>query len=496
MTRAAIYARVSKIDKDDPKSIPTQRADCRALAEEIGADVVGEFVDKGRSGYDPKVKREQYEAMLKLIGAGGIDCVITQDVDRLFRQDKERVRFDELTKPVRMDTIRFTDGSAIDLATAKGREAFRDAGSKAEAYADRLSEKVQRKHRRIAGSGLPNGGQVPFGYDRVRIPDGVDEDGEPRFRKTLVVNEAQADAIRDACAAILSGETLRGVTRQWNAAGFKTGWGRPWQAKAVRTVLLSGRIVGLRDRTEKDPRTGKRSRLDPLPADWEPIVSKDSQAKVRRLLSDPTRGGRFPGRDGRNTSPSRHLLSGLLVCGTCGRGLIGQNAGLKGNRFLTYTCLGASDHPTGGRPRIRADRAEAFVIDQADGVRRAAVVVTDPAKVSKELRDREAEVQGKMAKLAEMLAADAMSAEQFAIVNRPLVEELETIRSERDAAAAPTTTWADVYGGPTDPNDTASIRDWLDRLIVRAVLKPAGRSKFVAAADRIEIVWREGVTAP
>jgi len=42
----------SPLDADDPKSIPTQRADCRTLAEEIGADVIGEFVDKGRSGYD------------------------------------------------------------------------------------------------------------------------------------------------------------------------------------------------------------------------------------------------------------------------------------------------------------------------------------------------------------------------------------------------------------------------------------------------------------
>ena len=31
-----------------------------------------------------------------MIAADGINCVIVQDVDRLFRQDKERVRFDEL----------------------------------------------------------------------------------------------------------------------------------------------------------------------------------------------------------------------------------------------------------------------------------------------------------------------------------------------------------------------------------------------------------------
>src|SRR3569623_263592 len=85
MKRCAIYCRIS----EDPKSragraghaanVKTQEKDCRALAADVGGDVVEVFVDNDVSAAKATVKRPEFERMMKALDAGEFDGVIAHD---------------------------------------------------------------------------------------------------------------------------------------------------------------------------------------------------------------------------------------------------------------------------------------------------------------------------------------------------------------------------------------------------------------------------------
>src|SRR6266511_5634767 len=94
--RAAVYARISRASENDSLGVERQAVLCRQLAAERGWKVVGEFSDNGRSAYTRGLRRDGYDRLLQAIAWGKVDVVLTYHVDRLFRQDKERLRFYEV----------------------------------------------------------------------------------------------------------------------------------------------------------------------------------------------------------------------------------------------------------------------------------------------------------------------------------------------------------------------------------------------------------------
>ena len=82
MPRVAIYARVSEADRDDPKSIPVQLADCRDRAEAEGWGVVGEYVDQGISAWKTSRKRPEYERLISDCESGRVDIILVRETDK------------------------------------------------------------------------------------------------------------------------------------------------------------------------------------------------------------------------------------------------------------------------------------------------------------------------------------------------------------------------------------------------------------------------------
>jgi len=80
-----IYCRLSKDDgtQGDSASISTQRAILTDYVKKQGWRVASEYVDDGYSGTN--FQRPRFQAMIKDIEAGLIDCVVTKDLSRLGR---------------------------------------------------------------------------------------------------------------------------------------------------------------------------------------------------------------------------------------------------------------------------------------------------------------------------------------------------------------------------------------------------------------------------
>ncbi|HEX2273822.1 MAG TPA: recombinase family protein [Acidimicrobiales bacterium] len=118
------------------------------------------------------------------------------------------------------------------------------------------SRRVRRKHLELAEQGKP-AGQVGWG----------------------VRSDAERGLVREAVRRVLDGDGLMTIARNWNERGVPGATGRPWTVKALRKVLLSSRIAGLREHGV-DP---SRRVLGPLA----PAVWKEQSTARRGTTSDP-----------------------------------------------------------------------------------------------------------------------------------------------------------------------------------------------------------------
>src|SRR5690349_2417879 len=92
--RAVVYLRVSttkqaETDFDpDGLSLPAQREACQRKAEELGADVVDTYMDRGESA--KTADRPQFQAMVQRIRrARDVDYVILDKVNRFARNRRD-----------------------------------------------------------------------------------------------------------------------------------------------------------------------------------------------------------------------------------------------------------------------------------------------------------------------------------------------------------------------------------------------------------------------
>jgi len=132
--KVAIYARVSTSD---------QRADLqldrvRALAEQRGWKVVGEYVDLGISGM--KDRRPQLDRLVKDLHRGKVDVVAVYKLDRLARSIRHLVLLADELRALGVDLVSSED--SIDTTTPNGRFLFYVLSAVAELERELIRERT------------------------------------------------------------------------------------------------------------------------------------------------------------------------------------------------------------------------------------------------------------------------------------------------------------------------------------------------------------------
>ena len=91
------------------------------------------------------------------------------------------------------------------------------------------------------------GGQRWFGYTRIYLnPEEPDHKKRKIIREDI--NEAEADAIRDAATRLLEhGESVGSIARDWTARGIKPVAAKQWWPTSIVCMLTSARLAGLRE---------------------------------------------------------------------------------------------------------------------------------------------------------------------------------------------------------------------------------------------------------
>ncbi|TAN34907.1 hypothetical protein EPN29_00900 [bacterium] len=138
----------------------------------------------------------------------------------------------------------------------------------------------------------------------------------------------------------------RGVASYLSHHGYRSRPGQLWSHVSVLNVLRNPAYVGkiaFRD-----------VRYDaPHPA----LIEADVFAKAERLLRL-----RCEDASARRSNTTDFLLSGLVVCASCGKRYVGTAAHGRNARYRYYTCFSRNRH---GRQGCRSDVLRADLLDQA-----------------------------------------------------------------------------------------------------------------------------------
>ena len=149
----------------------------------------------------------------------------------------------------------------------------------------------------------------------------------------ITAHPEEAAAIREGAKAVLSGVSLRQISRDWNAAGLRTSFGaNEFNTREVRKILLRPRNAGISLLDDgKDDKGVKRVKRVPN-GQWDTILDPDTFAAVEALLRDPSRGAHV-------STERKYQGSGVYRCGKCGASMIAaahNKTALGWTR--TYTC--------------------------------------------------------------------------------------------------------------------------------------------------------------
>jgi site-specific DNA recombinase len=412
--RAVIYARISE-DHEKAESVPTQIANGVKHAERMGWDVVHVFKDEGRSGYTGEA-RPGFEDMLKHLGRGDADVLVARHHDRLTRNPDDFARLMRVCEKSKIKISLYTGGE-LDLSTASGGfYGFMETGRswyESAIRSQRVKDAVERNARAGKRTG---GGSRPFGYKIIRH-----DLGDGARRRWRIVGEelepAEAEAIKEAAARVLRGESLRSVAMDFNERGIKTVGGSRWQGSTLRRVLISPRIAGLREHHGEI--VGD--------AAWPAIIDRATHDRLVGLLKDESRRPLNYGR------PRTHPLAGLMHCGSCGGPMVNF---ITRNQGRGYGCRRDENPGCTAHVRIAAVPLEeyvaGYVIEQWRNPRARKIAQSDDDRMARigKISDQMQALQDQKADALQMKLRREVDAQTYSAVMRRLDAELRDLERE------------------------------------------------------------------
>ena len=477
--RCAIYARLSIEREASSDNVETQIEECSAHIEDQGWLVACIFSDSdiSASKYSKK-PRPGYVELLEAVRAGEVECIVITEMPRLYRRLEELLELMHLAEGTALKRIETTDGNYYDLSTGMGVHNAVAAVNTAVLESRKTSDRMKRKRRAEAKAGKAHGGIRPYGYEKGG----------------MVVNEVEADGIREAAQLVLAGEPILNVVRMLNVREIPTANGGKWYNRNLEQILTSRRIAGIRTHNGSE-----------YPAAWPAIISVEDSDRLRLILRDR----RIPG----NRTPKTYLLSSMVYCGLCGKPLISSGVRRNGTTQRKYRCrhYDSSGNVYGcGKIQRTAEPVELLVSE-------AVLYRCDSPELASSLRDAErpevstlmAEYNTRKLKLTELVedyASGLLNREQLAQAKAVVEEALEAtkaklakIESGRTLASIP------IDKTIREAWETADLtwrRSLISLLVERIVIQPSspgGRKWETEAADgrswafdptAVQIVWR------
>jgi len=327
-----IYVRISDDREGKGLGVARQLGEITNRLKAEGIKHIDVYNDNDISASRGTKKRKEYERLLQDIINDRIDTVYVYAVDRLYRRVQELLDLVKLLDNKPEVQIHSILGGAINLSTPEGKTMATVQVALAAGEINKLEARIRSKHKELAMAGKSHGGQRIFGY-----LDGMKG-----------INKKEANAVKKMAELFIATENSAHVVRWLDKNGFKTVQGKDWSVATLRRYLLSPSIVGIRAHNG-----------DEYEAEWEPILERSVQAKIRRIYNNPSR---HTNASLKGDIRPKYLLTGLVVCGKCGHRLHSSSR-RKNENAHSYTCRrDAGLRMRGcGALRIQAPALEEFV---------------------------------------------------------------------------------------------------------------------------------------
>ena len=320
MKRVICLYRVStkgQVDKDD---IPMQRIECRKFIETQGWTLVGEYAEKGVSGF--KVSAEKRDAIMSIrkeAERGAFDVLLVFMFDRLGRRDDETPFL-----------VEWFISKGIEVwSTREGQQKMESRADKLINYirywqaggeSEKTSERVRTKRRQMVEAGLWRGGARPFGYKLIHTGR-IGKKNRQLF--DLAIDEKESGIIRD----IFDGYIRRGMGMHRLANYLNSHYPSPdkiWAPQSIKTILTNPIYIGISRCGDVRSPVNEALRI---------VSDEDFQfarhvMDMRMTRKTQTRGDIDEDNldEAKRTKTSIYgasLLSGLLYCAHCGHKLVG-----------------------------------------------------------------------------------------------------------------------------------------------------------------------------
>ena len=304
--KVAAYARVSTDHEEQQSSYEAQVSYYTDYIQSRDDwEFAGMFADEGVSGCSIK-GRKGFLSMIEEALAGNINLIITKSVSRFARNTVDSLSTIRKLKEHNVEC--YFEKENIWTFDSKCELMLSILSSISQEESRSISENVTWGHRRRMADGKVS---VPFGrflgYDRG-------EHGE------LIVNEKEAEVVREIYRLFLSGLTPHSIAKELTARHIPTPGGKvKWTASTIKSILTNEKYKGdalLQKTFTPDYLTKKTKKNDGQipqyyvenshPAIIAPEVYEAVQAEMERRKGCRSR---YSGVD---------ILASKLVCGECG----------------------------------------------------------------------------------------------------------------------------------------------------------------------------------
>ena len=308
MKRTCAYARVSSGKDAMLHSLSAQVSYYSDLIQKHPEwEYCGVYADEAMTG--TREGREQFQRMLADCRAGKIDIVITKSISRFARNT---VTLLETIRELKsLGVAVFFEEQRINTLTADGELLITLLASFAQAESLSASENMKWRYRKGFENGELMGLRHLFGYD-------IDKDG-------IVINEEQANIVREIYDRFLSGESMDAIARTLNERQVTGALGGTVSGKAVRRCLEQEKYTGnallqksfvnnhlekkqVRNRGEKPMYYAEGSH--------DAIIDKEAfdeaQSRLKEISDSVSGRSRW----------SRGIFSGKIRCAKCGANYI------------------------------------------------------------------------------------------------------------------------------------------------------------------------------
>jgi DNA invertase Pin-like site-specific DNA recombinase len=345
--KAAKYIRKSHTDdkNNESESVSNQRKQLDSFIENHDdIEAVSECVDDGISGI--LFDRPAFKRMMADIECGEINCVIVKDLSRFGREYIETGRY--LRRILPSYGVRF-------IAINDNIDTLRDSGDDLivsvktlvnDAYCRDISVKIRSALQTKRENGEYVGACPVYGYKK-----------DENDHNLLVIDEYPAGIVKDIFRMKIEGKSALKISEMLNGLGIlspleykkdrglphpKGGYadkdGSKWSPNTVIRILhdetYAGTLVQGKQSTfnykVKDIVHKPKSEWQRTEEAHEGIVSASDFDLVQRIMRLDTRTA--PGND------AVYLLSGILICGSCGGRMTRKTVPSRGIKYRYYYC--------------------------------------------------------------------------------------------------------------------------------------------------------------